>query len=58
VIVGATGERRRAARAGALAPGDVVWVPEREPIDWWDLIKDVASFASTVATLYLIIDRR
>jgi protein involved in polysaccharide export with SLBB domain len=58
VIVGATGERRRAVRAGPLAPGDVVWVPESEPIDWWELVKDVASFASTVATLYLIIDRQ
>ncbi len=58
VIRGATGERRRARRAGALAPGDIVWIPEREPIDWWDVVRDVASFASTVATLYLIIERQ
>jgi protein involved in polysaccharide export with SLBB domain len=58
VIVGATGERRRARTAGVLAPGDIVWVPESEPIDWWELVKDVASFASTLATLYLIIDRQ
>ena len=58
VIDGATGARRRARRAGTLAPGDIVWVPESEPIDWWELVKDVAAFASTVATLYLIIDRQ
>jgi protein involved in polysaccharide export with SLBB domain len=57
VINAVTGERRRARRAGELEPGDIVWVPEREPVDWWELLKDVASFASTVATLYLIIDR-
>jgi len=58
IINAVTGERRRARRAGALAPGDIVWVPESEPVNWWDVVKDVASFASTLATLYLIIDRR
>lgn len=58
VIRGVTGERRRARRAGALEPGDTLWVPESEPLSWWELVKDVASFASTVATLYLIIDRQ
>jgi len=57
VIKGSTGERRRARTAGALEAGDVVWIPEREDINWWGIIKDVAAFASTVATLYLIIDR-
>lgn len=58
VINAMTGERRRARRAGELQPGDVVWVPEREPIDLWEVVKDVASFATTLATLYLIIDRQ
>jgi protein involved in polysaccharide export with SLBB domain len=58
VINAVTGGRRRAARAGALDPGDIVWVPESDPVDWWEVVKDVAAFASTLATLYLIIDRQ
>lgn len=57
VIKGSTGERRRARTAGTLDAGDVVWIPEGEDVDWWGIVKDVAAFASTVATLYLIIDR-
>lgn len=55
VIKGATGERRRARFAGALEPGDVVWVPEKPETDWLEFLKEIASLASAVATVYLVV---
>ena len=47
----------RASRAGVVRPGDEVWVPEREEGAVWELIKDVAQLAASLATAYLLIDQ-
>jgi len=57
VIKGATGEWVPAGDAGVLVPGDVVWVPEKPERDWWATIQDVARFAASIATVYLVIDQ-
>lgn len=57
VVRGATGEWVPAGRAGALEPGDEIWVPERREGATWKLIKDVAQLVAAIATAYLLIDQ-
>jgi protein involved in polysaccharide export with SLBB domain len=57
VIRGSTGEWTYARRAGALAPGDIVWVPERAETDWWRFIREFASFLTSLATVYIVVDQ-
>jgi protein involved in polysaccharide export with SLBB domain len=57
VIRAATGQWLVARRAGSLEPGDTVWVPEAREADWWTTVKDVASFAASIATAYLLISQ-
>jgi protein involved in polysaccharide export with SLBB domain len=57
VIRRATGERTAAGRAGVLAPGDTVWIPERPPTDWWRVTRDVAALIASVVTAYVVIDQ-
>jgi protein involved in polysaccharide export with SLBB domain len=57
VIRGATGEWTYARRAGELAPGDVVWVPERAETDWWKFTREFASFLTSLATVYIVVDQ-
>ena len=37
------------------APGDVIWVPEKTPITFWELARDVLSVTSQAAALVLVI---
>ena len=46
-----------ARRAGELEPGEEVWVPERREGAVWRMIREVATFAASVATAYLLIDQ-
>lgn len=57
VLRQATGQRLTASEAGDLLPGDEVWVPERPESDLWQTVRDVASFAGSLATAYLLIDQ-
>ncbi len=57
VVSGATGEWMHAGRAGVLEPGDLVWVPERDEIDWWKLMRETAAFIMSVVTVYVVIDQ-
>jgi len=57
VIRASSGEWQSARRAGELLPGDTLWVPESPETDWWTTVKDVAQFAASVATAYLLIDQ-
>ncbi len=57
VLRRATGQRLTAREAGDVMPGDEVWVPERPESDWWQTVRDVASFAGSLATAYLLIDQ-
>jgi protein involved in polysaccharide export with SLBB domain len=56
VIRSGTGERLPTARAGALLPGDVIWIPERQEIDWWELVREVAGLATSLATVYIVVN--
>ncbi|MBN2566362.1 MAG: SLBB domain-containing protein [Candidatus Eisenbacteria bacterium] len=57
VIRRATGARMGAGSAGALWPGDTVWVPERTETDWWRVVRETAAFITSVVTAYVIIDQ-
>ena len=57
VISRANGEWIPAGRAGSLEPGAEVWVPERREGAAWRMVRDVAAFAASVATAYLLIDQ-
>lgn len=57
VIRAATGEWVRGRKAGQVLPGDTVWVPEKQETNWWTTAKDVAQFAASVATAYLLISQ-
>jgi protein involved in polysaccharide export with SLBB domain len=37
------------------APGDVIWVPEKVPVGFWALAKDILSVTSQAAALVLVI---
>jgi protein involved in polysaccharide export with SLBB domain len=37
------------------APGDVIWVPEKAPVTFWILAKDILSITSQAAALVLVI---
>ncbi|MFH1864242.1 MAG: SLBB domain-containing protein [Candidatus Eisenbacteria bacterium] len=57
VIVEATGEWTYAGRAGVLAPGDVVWVPERAETDWWKFVREATSVVASLVTVYIVVDQ-
>ncbi|MFH1502696.1 MAG: SLBB domain-containing protein [Candidatus Eisenbacteria bacterium] len=57
VIKASTGQWLSAKRAGVVRPGDEVWVPERPETDWWATVRDVLSFVTSLATVYLVIDQ-
>lgn len=57
VIRAGTGTRLPAGRAGRIDPGDVVWVPERVETDWWKLVREAASFLTSIVTAYVVIDQ-
>ncbi len=57
VVSGSTGEWMYAKSAGALSPGDVVWVPERPETDWWKVTREIAAFLTSIATVYIVVDQ-
>jgi protein involved in polysaccharide export with SLBB domain len=57
VVRAATGEWVPAGRAGALQPGDEIWVPERREGSTWSFIKDLTQVLASAATAYLLIDQ-
>ncbi|MEA3409709.1 MAG: SLBB domain-containing protein, partial [Candidatus Eisenbacteria bacterium] len=57
VIRSGSGEWVPAGRAGVLEPGDEVWVPERREGAFWRMLREVALFAASIATAYLLIDQ-
>jgi protein involved in polysaccharide export with SLBB domain len=54
VIKASNGSRRPARRAGALEPGDILWVPEKPETDWLEVLTDFAALVSSAATVYLV----
>jgi len=57
VIRDGTGHQVSARRAREIFPGDEIWVPEAPEEDWWENVREVAAFLSSVATIYLVIDQ-
>jgi protein involved in polysaccharide export with SLBB domain len=59
LLRGADGTATEADKAGALAPGDVLYVPEksRTARSTWDTVREVFGIAAQVATVVLIIDQ-
>jgi protein involved in polysaccharide export with SLBB domain len=55
VTLAATGRPVGASDTGTLHPGDIVWVPIREPGNAWGTIRDVLTTAAQVATIYLVV---
>lgn len=55
VTVAATGGQVRAGDAGALQPGDAIWVPTKPDRNTWGGIRDVITVAAQLATIYLVI---
>jgi polysaccharide export outer membrane protein len=57
VTLASSGQQIKAGEAGALHPGDTVWIPARPAGSAWRTIKDVLTTAAQVATIYLVIDQ-
>ncbi len=55
VTRGAAGDVVFASDLEVLAPGDMVWVPEKPPGSFWQSVRDVTGLTSTVVTLFLLI---
>jgi protein involved in polysaccharide export with SLBB domain len=56
VIKAGTGEWVKPGEAGKLEPGDVVFVPEKQPHDFWRLFRDTLTVAAQLAAIYLVYD--
>jgi len=56
VIKAGTGEWMKPGEAGKLAPGDVVFVPEKQPHDFWRLFRETLTVAAQLAAIYLVLD--
>jgi len=56
VIKAGTGEWMKTHEAGKLEPGDVVFVPEKQPNDFWRLFRETLTVAAQLAAIYLVFD--
>jgi protein involved in polysaccharide export with SLBB domain len=52
-----TGQTLRAKDVQALAPGDLIWVPERRDVDGWQLFKDLLTVAGQIAVIVVAVTR-
>jgi len=57
VIPAAGGAWMRLGEAGALDPGDVVFVPEKPERDLWKIFRDGLTVTAQILTVYLVVDR-
>lgn len=51
----ATGGQVSVSEAGALRPGDAIWVPTKPERSAWTSFRDVLTTAAQVATIYLVV---
>jgi protein involved in polysaccharide export with SLBB domain len=56
VIKAGTGQWMKTGEAGKLSPGDVVFVPEKEPKDFWRHFRETLTVAAQLAAIYLVVD--
>ncbi len=55
VIRAVTGEWTKKGNARRLGPGDTVWVPQRQPTDYWKLTLGAITVLAQLSTTYLVI---
>ncbi len=55
IIRAQTGEWLKPKQAKRLAPGDVIWIPEKPVRDYWKLFREIMLAASQAATVYLVV---
>jgi hypothetical protein len=48
-----TGQTLRARDVSDVAPGDLIWVPEKKDRDFWLIFRDVVAVAGQVAVIVL-----
>ena len=52
-----TGQSLRARDVQAVAPGDLIWVPERPDVTVWEHLKTLITVGAQVATLIIAVRR-
>jgi protein involved in polysaccharide export with SLBB domain len=57
IIKAASGAIVKPSKKLPIEVGDAVVVPEKIPINWWSVIKDVGAFLADIATVYIVIDQ-
>ena len=55
VIKAGTGVWEKPGSSTVIEPGDAVFVPQREPVDYWALAKDIIGVTAQVATVVLLL---
>jgi protein involved in polysaccharide export with SLBB domain len=55
VIRALTGEWAKKGKVRRLGPGDTVWVPQKQPTDYWKLTLGAISVLAQLSTTYLVI---
>jgi protein involved in polysaccharide export with SLBB domain len=50
-----TGQSLRAKDVGAIAPGDLIWVPEKSDVTLWDHMQTLITVAAQVATVVIAV---
>jgi polysaccharide biosynthesis/export protein len=53
----ATGQSQRARDVQAVAPGDLIWVPERPDVTMWQRLQTLLAVAAQVATVVVVVRR-
>ena len=54
IIKGATGQRFRPGKVQVIEAGDVIWVPEKKPVDRWEWFQDFSLVLANVATVVIV----
>ena len=55
VIRALTGEWAKKGKVRRLGPGDTIWVPQKQPTDYWKLTLGAISVLAQLSTTYLVI---
>ncbi|HDS74530.1 MAG TPA: hypothetical protein ENN56_03225, partial [Firmicutes bacterium] len=58
LIKTSTGVWVKPDRDTVVEAGDIIFVPQREPIDYWALTKDIVGVTTQILTVYLLIVTR
>jgi protein involved in polysaccharide export with SLBB domain len=53
----ATGQSLRARDVQTVAPGDLIWIPERPDVTLWQRLQTLLAVAAQVATVIVVVRR-